>query len=123
MPIVNGNYYMNGEYGQSLEQGKIANAFPGLAAQTGSGSWVDRLIDHLTTPRSATEPPPPPAPPEMPPEAYDHMKVNDLTVRDAAGIIANEDRDVTPGTSSAEELQDAKIAQAHAYSTPTVGMV
>jgi len=71
MPIVNGNYYMNGDYGQSLEQGRIADAFPGLATQTGSGSWVDRLVDHLTTPRSATEPPPPPAPPEMPPEAYD----------------------------------------------------
>lgn len=26
MTIVNGNYYMNGDYGQSLEQGKIADA-------------------------------------------------------------------------------------------------
>ena len=36
MPIVNGNYYMNGNYGQSLEQAKIADVFPGLAEQTGS---------------------------------------------------------------------------------------
>ena len=78
VPIVNGNYYMNGDYGRSLEQGKIADGFPGLAAQAGSGSWADQLVDHLTTPRSATEPPPPPAPPTMPPEAYDHMKINKL---------------------------------------------
>jgi hypothetical protein len=114
MPIVNGNYYMNGDYGQGLEQGKIADAFPGLAAQTGSGSWADRLVDHLTTPRSAVEPPPPPAPPSMPPEAYDEMKINQLTVRQVANVVANENHDVTPGTSSPEELQEARIAQAHA---------
>lgn len=115
MPIVNGNYYMNGDYGQSLEQAKIADAFPGLADQTGSGdSWADRLVDHLTTPRSATEPPPAPAPPGMPPEAYDHMKINDLTVEDVAGIVPNKNNGVTSGTSSPEELQNAKIAQAHA---------
>ena len=79
MPIVNGNYYMNGDYGQSLEHAKIADAFPGLADQTGSGdSLADRLVDHLTTPRSATAPPPAPAPPGMPPEAYDYMKINVL---------------------------------------------
>ena len=45
MPIVNGNYYMNGDYGQSLEQAKIADAFPGLAEQTVSGgSWVDHRV-------------------------------------------------------------------------------
>jgi hypothetical protein len=87
---------MNGDYGQSLEQAKIADGFPGLAAQTGSGSWVDRLVDHLTTPRSATEPPQPPAPPGMPPEAYDDMKINQLTVRQVANIVANENHDVTP---------------------------
>ena len=114
MPIVNGNYYMNGEYGQSLEQGKIADAFPGLAAQTGSGSWADQLVDHLTTPRSATEPPPAPAPPGMPPEAYDDMKANQLTVRQVANIVANEDRDVTPGTSSAADLRESKLWKAHA---------
>lgn len=27
MPIVNGSYYMNGEYGQGLEQNRIADAF------------------------------------------------------------------------------------------------
>ena len=114
MPIVNGNYYMNGDYGQSLEQGKIADAFPGLAEQTGSGSWADQLVDHLTTPRSATEPPPAPAPPGMPPEAYDDMKANQLTVRQVANIVANEDRDVTPGTSSAADLRESKLWKAHA---------
>jgi hypothetical protein len=114
MPIVNGNYYMNGGYGQSLEQGKIADAFPGLAERTGSGSWVDRLVDHLTTPRSATEPPPAPAPPGMPPEAYDDMKVNQLTVRQVANVVANEDRDVTPGTSSPEDFYQSKLWKAHA---------
>jgi hypothetical protein len=114
MPIVNGNYYMNGDYGQSLEQAKIADGFSGLAEQTGSGSWVDRLIDHLTTPRSATEPPPSPMPPGMPPEAYDDMKINNLRVRDVAGIIANEDRDVAPGPSSPDQLQESKLWKAHA---------
>jgi hypothetical protein len=113
MPIVNGNYYMNGDYGQGLEQAKIADGFPGLADQTGSGdSWADQLVDHLTTPRSATEPPPAPAPPGMPPEAYDDMKVNQLTVRQVANIVANEDRDVTPGTSSADQLKQSKLWKA-----------
>lgn len=114
MPIVNGNYYMNGDYGQSLEQGKIADGFPGLAAQTGSGSWVDRLVDHLTTPRSATEPPPSPAPPEMPPEAYDDMKINQLTVRQVANVVANEDRNVTRGSASPEDFYQSKLWKAHA---------
>jgi len=115
MPIVNGNYYMNGGYGQGLEQAKIADTFPGLADQTGSGdSWTDRLVDHLTTPRSATEPPPPPAPPGMPPEAYDDMKVNKLTVRQVANIVANEDRNVTRGASSPEDFYQSKLWKAHA---------
>lgn len=115
MPIVNGNYYMNGEYGQGLEQARIGDAFPGLADQSGAGnSWVDRLIDYVTTPRSATEPPPPPAPPEMPPEAYDDMKINQLTVRQVANVVANEDRDVTPGASSPEDFYQSKLWKAHA---------
>ncbi len=115
MPIVNGNYYMNGEYGQGLEQARIGDAFPGLADQSGaSNSWVDRLIDHLTTLRPAAEPPPAPAPPEMPPEAYDDMKINQLTVRQVANVVANEDRDVTPGTSSSEDLYQSKLWKAHA---------
>ena len=113
MPIVNGNYYMNGDYGQSLEQAKIADAFPGLAAQTGSSSWADRLVDHLTTPRSATAPPPPSAPPGMPPEAYDYMKINQLTVRQVANVVANEDRNVTRGASSPEDFYQSKLWKAH----------
>jgi hypothetical protein len=88
--------------------------FPGLAAQAGPGSWVDRLIDHLTTPRSTTEPPPSPMPPGMPPETYDDMKINKLSVRDVANIIANEDRDVTRGTSSPDEFYQSKLWKAHA---------
>jgi hypothetical protein len=115
MPIVNGNYYANGDYGQDVEQSGIADSFPGLADQSSSGgSWADRLIDHLTTPRSATEPPPPPAPPEMPPEAYDEMRINKLTGRQVANIIANEDHDVTPGTSSPEDFYQSKLWKAHA---------
>lgn len=41
------------------------------------------------------------------------MKINQLTVRQVANIVANENHDVTPGTSSPEELQNAKIMQAH----------
>ena len=49
----------------------------------------------------------------MPPEAYDDMKINQLTVRQVGNIVANENHDVTPGTSSQEELQNARIMQAH----------
>jgi hypothetical protein len=116
MPIVNGRYHLNPTYGRLLEINRLAEAFQGLAAQTGihKDSWVDRLIDHLTTPRSATEPPPRPRPPSMPPEAYDYMKVNQLTVKQIANIIANENRDLTPGRSSQDELRQAKLFQAHA---------
>jgi hypothetical protein len=116
MAIVNGKYYANAGYGKQLERGRLADSFRGLAAQAGrnTGSWVDRLIDHLTTPRSATQPPPSPKPPGMPPEAYAHMKINDLTVRHVANIVANENRDVTPGKSSPQDLQKAKLFQAHA---------
>ena len=50
----------------------------------------------------------------MPPEAYDDMKANQLTVRQVANIVANEDRDVTPGTSSAADLRESKLWKAHA---------
>jgi len=51
MPIVNGNCYMNGEYGQGLEQARIGDAFPGLADQSGAGnSWVlDRAHPEKST--------------------------------------------------------------------------
>jgi hypothetical protein len=77
-------------------------------------SWAKRLIDHLTQPRDATSPPSPPTPPGMPPEAYDRMKINDLTVRQVANILANENRDVLPGKSAPGQLPQAKVAQAHA---------
>lgn len=116
MPIINGRYHINPTQGRLLEINRLAETFRGLAAQVGTtqGSWVDRLVDHLTTPRSATEPPPRPRPPGMPPEAYDYMKVNNLTVRQIANIVANENHDVTPGKTPPEELQRAKLFQAHA---------
>jgi hypothetical protein len=37
-----------------------------------------------------------------------------MTVRQVANVVANENRDVTPGTSSPQALQEAKTAQANA---------
>jgi hypothetical protein len=115
MPVINGRHYMNPGRGQRIERSRITEAFRGLGAQAQAHptSWMGRLIDHLTSSRSVNEPPPHPKPPGMPPEAYDHMKVNKLTVAQIANIVANENRDVTPGTSAPEELQRAKTAQAH----------
>jgi hypothetical protein len=44
------------------------------------------------------------------------MKIDELTVRDIANILANENRDVVPmaGRTTEEDLQNARIAQAHA---------
>jgi hypothetical protein len=113
MPTINGKYYANPAYGAVLERSRLGEL---LGTQGGepSQAWAARLIDHLTQPRSVNEPPPSPTPPGMPPEAWDDMRVNKLTVRDLANIIANENRDVTRGKSSPEELQRAKIAQGHA---------
>ena len=81
-------------------------------------AWRIRLAQgirgRIGWPRSATEPPLPPVPPGMPPQAYDDMKVNQLKVRQVANIVANEDRDVTPGTSSAADLKESKLWKAHA---------
>jgi hypothetical protein len=52
--------------------------------------------------------------PGQPPEVYDDMKVNHLRVREVANIVANENDGVTHGQSTPEELQKAKVAQAHA---------
>lgn len=74
-------------------------------------SLVDRFADWIS---------PQPAGPTIPkapgaaPEAWDHAKINELTVRQIANIVANENHDVVPGKSSPEVLQDARIAQAHA---------
>jgi hypothetical protein len=44
------------------------------------------------------------------------MRIDELTVRDIANILANENRDVVPmaGRTTEEHLQNARIAQAHA---------
>ena len=55
----------------------------------------------------------PPAP-SVPPQAFDDAHVNNMTVRQVANVVANENRDVTPGTSSPQALQEAKTAQANA---------
>ena len=113
MPTINGKYYANPAYGSVLERSRLGEL---LGTQRGESSqpWAARLIDHLTQPRSVNEPPPSPTPPGMPAEAWDDMKINKLKVRDVANVIANENHDVTPGKSSPEELQQAKIAQGHA---------
>jgi hypothetical protein len=72
----------------------------------------------LRHPSKLATPPPPQAPPPphlQPPEfAFDQAKIRELTVEQVAGIVFNENRDVTPGKMSAEDLLNGKIAQAHA---------
>jgi len=55
-----------------------------------------------------------PPTPAVPPQAFDDAHVNDLTVRQVANVVANENNSVTPGTSSPETLQQAKTEQANA---------
>lgn len=79
-----------------------------------SQSLWDRIRDRIAGPL----PPPParPAPPAVAPEAYDYMRINELKVREVANIVANENRDVMPliGRTTGDDLQRARIAQAHA---------
>jgi hypothetical protein len=76
-----------------------------------TGSWLGRLADKIKGQPSA---PPSPHPPGVAPEGYDHARLDTLTVRQVANIVANEDHDVEPGHSSDEHLQQSRIAQAHA---------
>jgi len=55
-----------------------------------------------------------PPPPGVPPFGFDNAHINKLTVTQVAGVVFNENRDVQPGESTPEQLQDAKTAQAHA---------
>jgi hypothetical protein len=52
----------------------------------------------------------------MPPEAYDDMRINELRVREVANIVANENHDMVPwiGKTTGRDLQEARVAQAHA---------
>ena len=50
----------------------------------------------------------------MPPQAFDDAHVNNMTVRQVANVVANENHDVTPAPSSPGTLQEAKTAQANA---------
>lgn len=50
----------------------------------------------------------------MPPQAFDDAHVNNLTVRQVANVVANENNGVTPGTSSPQTLQQAKTEQGNA---------
>jgi hypothetical protein len=109
MPIINGRYYANPQYGTGLERARAADA--GSSDQSGRKSLVDQIADWISP-----QPPPPasPTPPPAAPEAYDDATINELRVRQVASIVANENHDVTPGKSSPEHSQNAKIAQAHA---------
>jgi len=112
MPTINGRYYANPAYGSVLERSRLGELLGDRRGEP-SQPWAAELIDYYTQPHSVNEPPPSPTPPGMPPEAWDDMRINKLKVRDVANI-ANENRDVTPGKSSPEELQQAKVAQGHA---------
>jgi len=90
-----------------------------LAVQGGWG--VDTMMSNgagETTDSSTLsddELPPPQIPTPKPPDfAFDQAKINTLTVSQVAGIVFNENRDVFPGDSTPQQLQEAKTAQAHA---------
>jgi hypothetical protein len=77
-------------------------------------SFFDRVLDILAGPLAPA--PPQPLPPLTPPEIYDEMKVNELRVRQVANIVANENLGLWPlvGKTTREDLQRARVAQAHA---------
>jgi RHS repeat-associated protein len=76
-----------------------------------SGETTDFASDKLQPqiPLGGSLPPPPP-----PANAFDQSKINVLTVAQVGGVVFNENHDVQPGESTAEQLEDAKTAQAHA---------
>lgn len=47
-------------------------------------------------------------------KSLDDTRIKVLTVKQVAGIVFNENHDVKPGESTPEQLQEAKVAQAHA---------
>jgi hypothetical protein len=55
-----------------------------------------------------------PPTPAVPPQAFDDAHVNNMTVRQVANVVANENHDVTATPSSPGTLQEAKTAQANA---------
>jgi hypothetical protein len=112
MSVINGRYYANPQYGRALERARAANAESRRVHGEEQPSWLDHFLGLVGPPSPPL--PPHPTPPRAAPEAYDDAKVNVLRVRQIANIVANENRDVKPGKSSPQELQRAKIAQAHA---------
>jgi hypothetical protein len=83
------------------------------SADDGASAWG--LLRH---PSKLATPPPPqaPPPPHLPPPefAFDQARIRELTVEQVAGIVFNENRDVTSGKMSDNDLLNAKTAQAHA---------
>ena len=64
MPIINDRYYSNPAYGMAIERDRLAENLRddrGAYGQQGQPQFA-QLIDDLTQPRSATEPPSPPTP-------------------------------------------------------------
>lgn len=115
MPVINGRYYMNPQYGAALEADRAAAQAKDSSRKQkapSNESWLDRQVDKIKGP--LPPPPSPPKPPGLPPQVYDDMKIRDLRVRQVANIVANENHDVIPGNSTPEDLQQARIAQAHA---------
>jgi len=91
---------LNGEGQKCVQESQVNQENAANAAQN-------------TVDRSGPAPPPPPTP-GVPPQVYDDAHVNNMTVRQVANVVANENRDVTPGTSTPQALQEAKTAQANA---------
>jgi hypothetical protein len=110
VPTINGKYYANAQYGLGLERERAADPDANHGAHARE-SLASKLADWISPQPGA---PPGPKAPGVAPEAWDYAKINELTVRQVANIVANENHDVTPGKSTPEVLQEARIAQAHA---------
>jgi hypothetical protein len=117
MPVINGRYYMNPQYGAALEAARAADAAIHASKNpesTRREPLSERALDKISPQPQMSSRAAALNAPGQPPEVYDDMKVNHLRARQVANVVANENRDVTHGESTPEELQRAKVAQAHA---------
>jgi RHS repeat-associated protein len=91
-----------------LRAGRDLSSAPGISEVTEVEVIPDGLQQHPDTGNAN------PGQQQQQSNVPESARVNRLTVRQIAGIVYNENRDVAPGDSSAEQLQAAKTAQAHA---------